>query len=296
MSDQGTLAGTDQQEPNWQYVTADDGTVIPLWVHRTVMPSDTVMLLLPALGIPAKFYRTLAQHLANAGITAYCLEQRGNGESQYKPGDGSKFTLKDYVSIDIPAAIAHIKADFENKNKPLSIVLAGHSLGGHMAGLYAAMHPKPITRVIRLACGFPYYGDFKGRSAFFVRLLVWLLPLMTRALGYFPGNRMGFGGREYTGLMMDWRIWAKTGRYTLPDFPDVDQRLKQYDGSVLSIAFDHDTLSSDAASNRGLGYFTSANVKRLQLGEAEQGKYLGHINWARSPEGVVKAIEEWLRR
>jgi len=124
-------------------------------------------------------------------------------------------------------------------------------------------------------------------------LMILTIPLLTRLVGYFPGNRLGFGGKEYRGLMMDWRLWAKNGRYENPLFPGSEAAMKTYSKRVMSLGFEYDTLAPDAAINRSLGMFETADVTRLKLGAAEQGDYLGHINWGKNPKGVVLALTDW---
>lgn len=280
--------------PEWVSIKTQNGSTVPLWVHAPEQPSKHVVLLAPALGIPAGFYKKLCAELARLGISTVCLEQRGNGESPYRPGDGSRFGLQEYLQQDLPAAMSYIDDTFMQGPAAPELVLAGHSLGGHMMGLYAAQNPGKVTKLIRLACGFPYYGDFKGTASVFVRLLVLILPIVTKILGYFPGNRMGFGGREYRDLMLDWRVWAKDGRYLINGIDDLEDSLHKLTGKVLSIAFEKDTMSSEAATNRGLSYFKDAEVTRITLGVREQGDHLGHINWARGPSGTAHAILNWL--
>ena len=280
--------------PEWVSARTQDGATVPLWVHRAEGAAKYVILLAPALGIPAGFYKRLCAELAINGISTVCMEQRGNGRSPYRPGDGSQFGLKDYLEQDLPAAVAYIEQTFLREPNAPELVLAGHSLGGHMTGLFAARNPDKTTRLVRLACGFPYHGDFTGRAAVFVRLLAFILPGVTRVFGYFPGNRMGFGGREYRELMLDWRVWAREGRYRIAGLNSLGESLRSFSGQVLSIAFDEDTMYSEAAANRGLSYFEKASVTQITLGEKEQGKHLGHINWARGPSGAAKAISDWL--
>lgn len=267
-----------------------DGVEVPLSVTQAKGEAQCVFLLLPALGIRAKFYTKLADGLSAHGISTLVVEQRGNGDSPYRPGDGTTFGLRDYLDVEIVAATDWAQAQYPN----VPIYIGGHSLGGHMASLAGALRPDHYAGIARLACGFPYYKDFPQPRSSFIRLMIVVIPLLAKVLGYFPGNRLGFGGREYSGLMMDWRLWAKSGRYENDIFPGSDTAMAAYDKKIISIGLEEDLLAPDAAIDRSMGQFTSADVTRIKLGPEAQGEFLGHINWGRQPDGVVAALASWL--
>ncbi len=273
----------------WHHIRSVDGIDIPLMTTSAAKLTRGVLLLLPALGIRAKFYTKLAEGLADHGISTIVVEQRGNGESPYRPGDGSEFGLRDYLDTDIAVATAWAQKEFPG----VPITIGGHSLGGHMAALAGVLRPADYNGIVRLACGFPYYKDFPRPASVFIKSMILTIPLLTRLVGYFPGSRLGFGGKEYRGLMMDWRLWAKSGRYENHLFPGSEAAMAAYSKRVISLGFEQDTLAPDAAINRSLGMFKTASVTRLKLGAAEQGNYLGHINWGKKPEGVVLALNDW---
>lgn len=263
---------------------------IPLLVTGVKAKTKVVLLLLPALGIQARFYTKLAEGLLTSGISTVVVEQRGNGESIYRPGDGTVFGLRDYLDVDIVTATMWAQANFLG----VPIYIAGHSLGGHMASLAGALRPESYAGIVRLACGFPYYKDFPQPAYTFIKAMIYTIPLLTKLAGYFPGDRLGFGGREYRNLMMDWRLWAKSGRYENHLFPGSEAAMATYPKRIISIGFEQDTLAPDAAIGRSVRQFRTANITRLKLGSVEQGDYLGHINWGRQPAGVVAALANWI--
>ncbi len=275
----------------WHHLHTANEIDIPLLVTKPALPVRAVLILLPALGIRAKFYAKLAGGLAGHGVSTVVVEQRGNGESPYRSGDGSTFDLRDYLDTDITAATKWAQEEFPDAPH----YIGGHSLGGHMAALAGVLQPDQYAGIVRLACGFPYYKDFPRPASTFIKAMILGIPLLTRLLGYFPGNRLGFGGREYRGLMMDWRLWAKDGRYENRRFPGSEAAMASYPKKVISIGFDDDKLAPDAAISRSLGMFETAPVTRLKLGAAEQGDYLGHINWGKKPDGVVLALNDWIK-
>lgn len=275
----------------WHKITAFDGTVIPLFVVNAVGTPEAMCFFMPALGVPAKFYRTFAQGLAQNGITTVVMEQRGNGESPYRPGDGTHFCIKEYLDIDVKTAVQWMQAYVPDK----PIYIAGHSMGGHIASYEAARHAAHYAGVIHFTCGMPYAPDFPMPGRLYLMFLVLALPMLTCIVGYFPGKKLGFAGREYSGLMRDWREWVKHGRYDITQHIGSEAQMNGYQGRILSIAIDQDSLMTSAAINRVCGYFTNAKITHRLLTKTEQGEHLGHINWAKKPDGAVSAVLDWMR-
>ncbi|NVJ96509.1 MAG: alpha/beta fold hydrolase [Alphaproteobacteria bacterium] len=283
------MTPSDVSAKGWQFAPNEDGTLVPLCAFEAPHASRAALLLLPALGVEARFYRRLAHGLGENGITTILMEQRGHGESKQRPGRGQVFGLGDFLDHDIPTAIDAVKAKLPN----LPLYLGGHSLGGHLSAVTSGRRDD-ITGVIQLACGFPHHGLYGKRQAGQVKFLCAILPAVTRLLGYFPGDRIGFGGREFRQLMMDWREWALKGTYSISASPQGEEEIARYAGKVLAISFDQDKLATDAAIVFSHSRFKMADVTTRRLTAAEQGDKLGHFDWARAPDGVVKAISSWI--
>ena len=233
---------TRKQLPNWLFLSTEKGIQIPVACHAAHDKTIATFIMLPALGIRGAFYRKLASGLAANGITTVIMEQRGHGESPNRPSRKDKFTLQDYLFEDIRTVVAWCNRELPET--PLYI--GGHSLGGHMASIAAGAFPDKFAGVVHMACGFPYHGDYKRPESGFVKLVAALIPPLTAIMGYYPGNWFKFGGREYRGLMMDWRHWALKGRYAVPGIENADQQIAAFTGRAISIAFDHDSLASSA--------------------------------------------------
>jgi len=274
---------------DWATIDNGKGASVPVNIYAPDGDPKAAMLLLPALGVPARFYRHLAEHLAAAGIATCLFEQRGHGKSPYRAGRGQHFGLKAFLEDDIPAAISHMQSELPQT----PLYLGGHSLGGHLSSITAGQRDD-IAGVVHLACGFPYHGLFGSKQAGQIKWLCRLLPALTALVGYFPGDRVGFGGREYRRLMLDWRDWAMGGSYDGPATPDAMAAIAGYEGRVLSLAFDRDRLAPDKAVEFSRGCFKNADVTGRKLGEPEQGRYVGHFDWARKPDGVIREIVNWI--
>lgn len=274
---------------DWAEAVSKSGVRVPVRFFPASNSSPKVVLL-PALGVPAGFYRRLGEGLAAHGVSVLLMEQRGHGKSPYRAGKGADFGFQAYLEEDIPAALAWLA-----KAQPSGpLYLGGHSLGGHMASIMAARHGTEVAGIVHLACGFPHHRLFGLSAALMVRFVAMLVPVMTALLGYYPGHRLGFGGREYRGLMADWRRWAMQGCYDDAALPGIEAAMAAYSGRLLSIAFDQDDYASDAAVAYSYSRFQNAAVSVVKLTVQEQGDYLGHFDWARQPGGVIDVLADWL--
>ena len=120
------------------------------------------------------------------------------------------------------------------------------------------------------------------------------MPVIVGALGYFPGHRLGFGGRQPKSVMRDWALEGQTGRYA----QSLEAGLGAVRNGVLSITLDGDRLITEAAAAHLSERLTSASVSTVRLqAEANAGEPFDHFRWARNnPAPVVRAITEFLGR
>ncbi|NDZ89683.1 alpha/beta fold hydrolase, partial [Streptomyces sp. SID10115] len=100
-------------------------------------PPAPAVLILPAMGVPARFYRRFARQLHDEGLTVLTVDLRGQGEAtpsaagRGAPGHGYRAIVED----DLPAVVAAIRDELGTE-PPL--FLLGHSLGGQLGLVYAA--------------------------------------------------------------------------------------------------------------------------------------------------------------
>ena len=151
-----------------------------------------------------------------------------------------------------------------------------------------------VQGFIHLACAFPFIAAYPLKGGMMIWLVCSLVPITGVVLGYFPGNRLGFGGRESTKLMRQWSRWARSGRFDLEGVAVEDFSVSPWTGPVLSISFAEDDFASQAAVDLALSSFSNAQVTRRSLGREVLGDNIGHVKWARAPEPVAKVIIDWL--
>jgi len=184
--------------------------------------------------------RSLARALTAAGFDAWLLDLRGHGLAETDANGRPQkvgWTVDDYGRYDLPAAIAHVRAQTGAE----TVGYVGHSMGGMVAAVYQAMHGDDALNAL-VVVGSPM--DFAGAD-----------PLLELArVG------MGFGGvvprvpSELAG-----RVAAQ-----LPRLVTIDSILYQPDNV--------DEATRLALYTRGASPLTRGELK--QFGQAvDQGRF-----------------------
>lgn len=272
-------------------VPARDGYLVPLEVFEVAEPRAN-LLMLPALGIQARLYRRLGTQLAESGIAMTALEQRGHGRSALRPSRRCDFGFREWLTADVPAALDWLRA----RTPKVPLFLAGHSLGGHLALMARSLYPSDVTGVILLTTATPYYGCYQGVTRLQVRILIAGVPILTALLGYYPGHRLGFGGREARRLMADWLVMARENRYDAAgmEHEDLERRVRDAGGPVLSICCDRDGLAPPAAIEGVNRRLEGSRVDRVEITSEALGARADHLSWARQPALAAQAMVRWI--
>ncbi len=165
--------------------------------------TETVVIV-PGLGMAAKRYDGLARRLNELGVAAAVLAT--NPTRDVRRAD---LVERDYGLEDLGRAAADAVERIHRKDRT-SVLLLGHSLGGRIAAIAAAQRPAGLTGLITVATGTRHWRTGGIRLGRFLTDVV-ALPVITRLAGYFPGHRVGFGGRQPARLMSEFSAMARTG-------------------------------------------------------------------------------------
>lgn len=265
-----------------------DGHCSQLRLHAGA-PDGPRLLWLPALGVAAHKYDAFGRALAQAGITCAVHEWRGNGSSSLRARRGVDWGYRELLNHDLPASL--LACGGEGR-----WYFGGHSLGGQLAAMSAALQPEACAGVVLLATGVPEARHFRGRRRLGIALFVHSLPVMTHALGYYPGQRLGFAGREAAQLMRDWSATARSGRYLAYGHGQtMDARLAQLDAPVLGLRLRDDWLVPERSLTALMEKMGRGPRQHLVLDPAQLGVAADHFRWLRQPGALVQRIAAWLR-
>lgn len=265
------------------------GYTLPVNWYSAESASGSVILM-AALGMGARFYQPLAQALQAAGLNVALLEQRGHGDSPWRPSHHCDWGFREALVNEIPVALDWVKS----RSSSLPVYLMGHSLGGHYSAMAAGVYGEQIDGIILAACGSPWLGGFTGKTRRKLKFLCAMIPPASALLGYYPGDKLGFGGREARTLMQDWLTLAKTNRYQANGFSDdLDCGIAQYSGPVLSLRMADDAFAPPASVEAVNEKFIAATVSNVLLDKQALNDRADHFRWARSPAAAVKKIVRW---
>jgi len=267
------------------------GYAVPVRWFPASASNGAVILLMPALGIPARYYDPFASALQAAGTAVLVMEQRGHGDSALRPSRSVDFGYREALDEDIPALL-----DWLDQHQPgQPIVLMGHSLGGHYASMTAGRKPGRIAGVILSACGTACYEAFDGKVRHQLRVLIMMIPLLTRAFGFYPGEKVGFGGREARRLMHDWLQLARHNRYAAEGLDeDLEAGIRRFSKPLLLLRMADDDFAPKTAMDAMRARYSSAQVSERVLDAATLGDRADHLRWVRTPQAVAREIGEWL--
>ncbi len=257
------------------------------------------LLWLPALGVGARYYEKFGHELRACGIALETLEWRGTGTHPLRAGRRVDWGYRELL---LDAAHALGRAQRANPNRVW--LLGGHSMGGQLAALLAAIvgtgefvAARPVDGLVLVATGVPHWRLYQGRMRWGVRAFAALLPAITAMVGHFPGTALRFAGREARGVMRDWAHSALTGRYAARGVAlDLDRALQTLRVPVCAVALAQDWLAPVASLQALLAKLPDSSVSQKILGRDELEVRGDHFAWLKQPAAIVETIAAWTAR
>lgn len=255
-------------------------------------PNATMtFIMLPAMGTKARYYEIFAERLNREGYQVVIADWRGHGDFDTRASRKVNFGYKELVQ-DIGSLVEYLNHSLPNTQK----IILGHSLGGQLGSLFASRYPDQIDALILIASCLVYYKGWEGFEATKVLMAVNLFPLICNMVGYFPGKKIGFAGREAKQVMKDWSLNGRTGKYILfKDAFDYEASLATLEKDILAFSMDKDYMAPKKAVENLLDkYNNQSKITHLHVGSEETNiEGLNHFNWAKNPDYFVNEIKNW---
>lgn len=270
-------------------VVAADGHAFSARLFEASSPR-AVMVICPAMGVMARYYDSFARALAARGIHVAVTDLRGQGSSSLRAGRDVDWGYATLVEQDWPALAAAVQACWPG----LPFYFLGHSQGGQVALLYAAHQPEGLDGVLTIACGSTCFRGWQGWQQYRILLQTQFVRVPAGMLGYFPGNRLGFGGRQARTEMRDWANTAWHGRYDLIDGAiDYEQALGDVRVPVRVFSLEGDDFAPAGAAAWMAGKLPAGTTVHRHLREDElPAEARDHFRWSRHPDQVIPYLLE----
>ena len=271
-----------------------DGALSKVATFSASDPTAVTFVCLPAMGVRASYYQLFANHLRMKGFNVITADWRGQGHSSVRASRTTDFGYERIVA-DVKELMVYADEWFPNTKK----VIIGHSLGGQIGSLLAARYPELTTGLILVTSGSVYHKAWDQSTALKLRLAGVALYPISRVIGYFPGIKIGFGGKEARTVMKDWCYTALHGKYKLAySTYDYEQSLQELSKPILSISVENDYLASKlAVENLYRKFNTTSAIEHVHLSSNETNiEPLTHFSWAKQPSYFANLVTNWTRQ
>lgn len=241
-----------------------------------------VVVVAPALGVRASYYRKLCGALNELGFATAAVDLPGHGESPVRAN-----RRRDWGYVPVIEHYASALRAVHAATPDLPKFIVGHSIGGQVALMTAGMDIPGLRGVVVVASGCPYWRTWDGAEAYRIRAATWTCSLMARSLGVFPGDKVGFGGREPKTLIVQWAHAAQTGKYAHGSF-DGDALLAKPGPPTLGIRVEGDALAPERSVKLTLDRLKARDVSFERWNTAPHGG--DHNRWPSEPGHVASRV------
>jgi predicted alpha/beta hydrolase len=159
----------------------------------------------------------------------------------------------------------------------LSVI--AHSIGGVVTGFVTS--PPKIERMLLISPHTGFFGDYQ-RAARWRMFLLWhfMMPVVTRTLGYFPGRRLGFPEDLPYEVALEW------GRRRRPHNLYLDGSIAKFDhidAPTLVLRPMDDPFATTAAMERVKQQFKGATFLDVLISsDSMSPREIGHFGFFRS--------------
>lgn len=278
-----------------QFDLPDGARTVVEWFGAHTTPDRGLVVFLPALGVNVEYYRSLAEAWAGRGYRVATIEMRGMKQSSVGDVKRHNFGYNEVLNVDLATLLPALSQ--EAAGKPF--YLAGHSLGAQFALLYASRHPQNISGIILLAGGSNHYRSLSSQMARIKRYSsLRLVRLIDQMLGFFPGDKIGFGGRQPLNMILDWTHEALTGRYRIiGDSADYNKTIETLRVPALLLSLSGDALVPRTCADCLAQKLKQARVTQIELQAKDHGlEKFSHFSWVKKPDMVIEPVTLWMAK
>jgi predicted alpha/beta hydrolase len=234
-----------------------------------------VVVMSPAMGMPATYYGRFLDALAAAGLHGLAYEQRGHEDGGRPAG-----WRRDFGYAELVEDLVQVIGEARERHPGSPVVVLGHSLGGQVAVAASGLHPGLYDGLILMASSTPHWRYWSPK----VLVAAYAFPALARVLGHFPGHRLRFAGREARGMITEWGSLARTGRLAVGE-----EGLAEVEMPLLAVSIEGDWLGVPSGVDALCAKLPRCTPERVHVSQPG----IDHFKWARTPESVMPAVTAW---
>ena len=261
-------------------ITTRDDTSLTATLYRPKQHNNHTVLIAGAMGMPQRFYRHYATFLAESGCVVLTFDYRGIAESRSKDSLwGYEARLWQWASHDLQAMIKWLTRQYPGSE----LSLVGHSLGALLPG--ASSHFKHVTSLIGVSSANIYQGNWQSYNRLSILLFCYvILPLLSRAIGYFPSAWFGFGEPLPRDIALDWACAMRHPQGIKGLFIGTEHHhYRDFTGYTRFYSFSDDSIAPEKPIDAILSYYPGAKYQeRRHISPENIGiDKIGHIGFFR---------------
>jgi predicted alpha/beta hydrolase len=203
--------------------------------------------------------RDFAAALAGHGLDVFVLDWRGHGASKPPHPRSGTWTFDDYVTLDLPAALATCAATAGVGGGEVAVL--GHSLGGLVTLAALGTGVVEVRRLVLAATSVWLPGP---RGPWRQRAIMGVYGGVARGLGYAPIRALRLGNEDETAGYVDQLAgWARRGAWTSRGGVDYMEALARIDTPVWGVVGAGDRLTRPDDARVILGRLRGAAALRV---------------------------------
>lgn len=253
-------------------IKAADGRLIPATFFAPTQ-FEQVVLVVPGVGIPARFYAAFGEYLKANGIAAYTFDYRGIGKAAPSSLRGFDASVTDWAEQDIEGMWHHVEKEHTGKKR----FIVAHSGGGTILGLApSVVQAEKIVMVASPKC---HRARYQGMDRFKMWMIVFLFyPLLSRLFGYFPSKLFKLGENLPAKVAREWGRWGRHPAGMIGWIGEKQNRFEAITCPVLTLSFDHDFFANRDTVIALKESYTSAALQHQHITHEDAGgKPVGHF-------------------
>jgi len=236
-----------------------------------------ITLIHGATGVPSSYYKSFAEWLCETKSHHVLIyDYRDNDLKSAKALRQSKTNMADWGLKDQAATLDYGLGEFPN----LPLHTIGHSLGG-----FCTPYHENNNRIVSHTAVNSGLAYWQAHPLYFMAhvILFWFIlgPMLTKVLGYLPGQLLGMKTHLPAGVFWQWRRWCINPEFykvewgkTLPT-PDLDR----FKGNLKLVSCEDDNMIPPSCVKRLKQFFPSAKESSFKVLKPEHYglKKIGHI-------------------